>query len=385
MSNTVENVAVYIGRFQPMHNGHLNIIKDALNDKEANIKHLIILIGSSNKARDIKNPFTFEERKDLIENILDAYQFNKPNPVKVTILPIHDYIYSNQKWISEVQLAIKKATHGLVPNKNIYLLGRIKDKSSAYMHYFPQYERLITKADNVISANDVNYTIDNKRAAEDFYNATDIRKVFFQANTTEADISAIEEIPLQTKEFLLAFMIKNKDVYNALKEEFDYTDKYRKVMIESLPYPNMPSLTADSVVTCAGHILLVKRKWYPGKGLYALPGGFFDSNEDATFKEAAIRELYEETMLDVSIESLTASYVKSDTFMDPNRSLRWRIITVASLFQLPYTYLPRVSGADDAETAVWVPLSDIATIRNQLFEDHFDVIDCLVPMASLTL
>jgi len=53
---------IYIGRFQPFHNGHKKVVETgcAISDK------VIILCGSCNVPRTIKNPFTFEERKDSI-------------------------------------------------------------------------------------------------------------------------------------------------------------------------------------------------------------------------------------------------------------------------------------------------------------------------------
>ena len=57
--------ALFIGRFQPFHKGHLNAIKIA----EKNFK-VIIGIGSSEEKNTIKNPFSFEERKEMISKIL---------------------------------------------------------------------------------------------------------------------------------------------------------------------------------------------------------------------------------------------------------------------------------------------------------------------------
>jgi len=53
---------VFIGRFQPFHHGHAKVIETALENAE----HVIVLIGSSNRARDWYNPFTYEERASII-------------------------------------------------------------------------------------------------------------------------------------------------------------------------------------------------------------------------------------------------------------------------------------------------------------------------------
>lgn len=52
----------FLGRFQPLHNGHLQVIKKAFELTD----NLIMLVGSSNVSRSIRNPFTFEERKCMI-------------------------------------------------------------------------------------------------------------------------------------------------------------------------------------------------------------------------------------------------------------------------------------------------------------------------------
>ena len=64
-------------------------------------------------------------------------------------------------------------------------------------------------------------------------------------------------------------------------------------------YPR-PAVSADVVVTTQDltSILLIQRKRDPFAGAWALPGGFMDMDESAA--DAAIRELKEETCLDVS-------------------------------------------------------------------------------------
>jgi nicotinamide-nucleotide adenylyltransferase len=58
--------ALVIGRFQPMHLGHLKAIKEILG------KHakLIVIIGSSQEGRTQKNPFSAKEREAMISGCL---------------------------------------------------------------------------------------------------------------------------------------------------------------------------------------------------------------------------------------------------------------------------------------------------------------------------
>ncbi len=58
--------SLFIGRFQPLHNGHLQVIEEILKSGEK----LIIGIGSSQKSHTQTNPLTFDERKSLIESVV---------------------------------------------------------------------------------------------------------------------------------------------------------------------------------------------------------------------------------------------------------------------------------------------------------------------------
>ncbi|MDE4957612.1 ADP-ribose pyrophosphatase, partial [Francisella tularensis subsp. holarctica] len=60
------DISVFIGRFQPFHKCHLQNIIIALQ----NIKKVIINIGSCFNAPNIKNPFSFEQIKQMIESDL---------------------------------------------------------------------------------------------------------------------------------------------------------------------------------------------------------------------------------------------------------------------------------------------------------------------------
>jgi nicotinamide-nucleotide adenylyltransferase len=59
---------LFIGRFQPFHNGHLHLIKEALNE----IEHLLIGIGSSREVNKEKNPYSYVQRKEMVEAALQG-------------------------------------------------------------------------------------------------------------------------------------------------------------------------------------------------------------------------------------------------------------------------------------------------------------------------
>ncbi|MDE1816206.1 MAG: nicotinamide-nucleotide adenylyltransferase [Thaumarchaeota archaeon] len=94
-----------IGRFQPFHIGHLSAVKFALS----NVEKLWIGIGSSNKSNEKRNPFTADERKEMILSSLDAETRNRVEIYYVpdtgdhekwtyhvdSIVPKYDVVFSN--------------------------------------------------------------------------------------------------------------------------------------------------------------------------------------------------------------------------------------------------------------------------------------------------
>jgi bifunctional NMN adenylyltransferase/nudix hydrolase len=162
--------------------------------------------------------------------------------------------------------------------------------------------------------------------------------------------------------------LKNPDI-PTIKQEYKMVKKYKEAW-KAAPFP--PTfMTVDAIVVQSGHILLVKRGDMPGKGLWALPGGFL--NQEETMLDGAIRELKEETKIKVPVPVLKGSIKESKTFDAPNRSSRGRTITQAFFIDLGVGELPKVKGADDAEKAFWVPFNQVK--QEKMFEDHFHIID----------
>ena len=112
-----------------------------------------------------------------------------------------------------------------------------------------------------------------------------------------------------------------------------------------------PALTVDGVLVEEGCILLVQRKHPPFQGTWALPGGFVEYGERT--EEATIREMFEETGLQVKIHSVLGVY--SDQTRDP----RGHTVSVAYL-------VSRVGGAlnagDDASSVKFFKRNELPTL-----------------------
>lgn len=336
-------LAVFIGRFQPFHLGHYSVIEQALTLAD----NVLVLIGSSGGPRTHRNPFTFSERSGMI-----TQSFKNG---RVACAPIQDHLYNDERWIEEVQNTVKMACLDWykdecnpITDKDITLVGHAKDHTSYYLKLFPQWS-----SEDCGKVNNLD--------------STSIRSWYFYdpVNVDQSDVTA------PTQEFLDKF--SKKPEYTELKKEFDFVTVYKE-MWSKAPFP--PTfVTVDAVVVQSGHILLVKRGGFPGKGLWALPGGFLNPSE--TTLDGCIRELREETKIKVPAPVLRGNIVTSRVFDDPNRSSRGRTITHAFLIRLPpEECLPKVRGSDDAEKARWVPVSEIK--RSEMFEDHFHIIENLV-------
>lgn len=345
--------AVYIGRFQPLHNGHVENILNALEIADK----VIILVGSAFAARNIRNPFTFDERKktirDLIFSTFSSRQFyTEDAKERVIVKPIRDFLYNDQDWIAEVQGVVYDVIDKYDEDVKVALVGAKKDATTFYLEMFPQWEFVAT--DEVVN-----------------HAATTIRDKYF---TYDIDYRFLD-CPEATKEFLQEF--KATDEYKRLADEHKFIKDYRS-SFTALPYP--PTfVTTDAVVLCNGHVLLVKRKANPGKGLWALPGGFIQQEE--RIEDCTIRELKEETRIELHKNVIRGSFVTNKVFDAPGRSLRGRTITHASLFVLRQTDLPKVKGSDDAEKAKWFPYVEFYDMEDKLYEDHFHIIKHFIGLA----
>lgn len=327
------DLIVFIGRFQPVHVGHAAVIQSALKQAEK----VLVLIGSAGQPRTSKNPWTYEERSDMVIETM--------NDDRVYTLPLSDAAYNDQQWALGVQQQVDALCSEYIPgNPKIALIGHSKDDSSYYLKMFPQWDLIEHELNEVV-------------------NATDIRQLYFE-EVSDKFLAGVLPNPVLT-------MLRNFrefKAYNVLKREYEMIKQYHKAWAAA-PYP--PTfVTVDAIVVQSGHVLVIERDAAPGEGLHALPGGFLDQKERIV--DGMIRELREETKLKVPGPVLRGSITKKEVFDKPDRSLRGRTITHAFLIELPPGPLPQVKGSDDARNAFWLPISELD--ESKFFEDHHAII-----------
>ncbi len=327
---------IYIGRFQPFHVGHLQTLHMALEQS----KQVILVLGSHRAAPNIRNPWTTQERIELIQACLSPQDLRR-----VTFVPVRDWLYSDNLWLAAIQQQIGEVITEPESCSGIAMFGHDKDESSYYLQLFPQWEMVETG--NFQSLN-----------------STAIRAAYF----SDPSILPKKSLPPAIQTALSEF--RQSDRFPQLCQEYQFIQSYQTAWV-SAPYP--PTfVTTDAVLVQSGHILVVRRKAMPGKGLIALPGGFLRQNESLI--DGMLRELKEETRVKVPLPVLRGSIADSHVFDSPGRSLRGRTITHAYFMQLKPGDLPSVRGNDDAEKAWWMTLADLYAHEDEIYEDHLQII-----------
>ena len=390
-------LGIVIGRFQPVHKGH---IRDVIAPACKNSDYVLFLLGSANRSTNSKNPFSVELRESMIRCVCQSLGYDKQTHLK--FMGINDYKYSDERWVLQIQSKVTQAVSAIKYIENteveITLYGSEKDSSSYYLGLFPQWKLALGNVNNV-----------------DIFNATEVRDRLYRKDPCWQDLvpdtvikwlktnyigSELEDTMVNEYNFIDKYKSQFKrpiDIDNWLKA-YDLNDndypamiRWSKEIFESLAkrsyYPPF-FITVDAVVLFRGQVLLIKRGHQPGKGLWALSGGFLDHREKLI--DSAIREVREETKFRLRKEWLKASQV----FDDPDRSLRGRTVTHAFLFVVPND-VPEgtidhimnakyVQGSDDAAHAQWVPLAtalEAPEFVTGMFEDHHEILQCMVSKA----
>ncbi|MBN2142482.1 nicotinamide-nucleotide adenylyltransferase [Candidatus Woesearchaeota archaeon] len=252
-----ENVkrGIYIGRFQPFHNGHLSVVRAM--DSAPDLDELVIGIGTSQVGHIAYNPFTAEERKMMIDASLTKAE-DPVKPYSVVYIPdINDY----PRWVGHV-------------------------------------ESLTPRFEVVYSGN----TIVKELFEEKGYEVRPIEM--------KIDISAtrVREMMIRGEDWKRFVPEGACQVIDGLGGE----QRLRGIVSRY----NQVSVTADVIVNYKDQgIVYIRRKHEPFKGEWALPGGHAEPDEP--IEATAARELMEETNLEVPVDRLKLLGVYSTPGRDP--------------------------------------------------------------------
>ena len=189
--NKKHDFGIVIGRFQPFHSAHLDLIKHSLTLAEK----VIIVLGSARSASDVKNPFTPAMREEIIRACFPQEE------KRLIFRAVRDYPYNDHVWTAEVQNTVGETSDS--EDAKIAIIGFFKDKSSYYLNLFPQW-------------NFEEFYCSDKKLLN--LNATLIREKFF---TESADWK--EFLPPQVATALEVF--KQTEIFPNLQKEFQYLQK----------------------------------------------------------------------------------------------------------------------------------------------------------------
>lgn len=325
------STAVIIGRFQPFHAMHLRMLRHALGLAE----RVVVVLGSHRRARSTRNPFSSEERERLIRACLTAEE-----SARVRCVAVRDYLYGDNPWIVEVTRAVRQEA---LPG-GITLVGFAKDRTSSYLQWFGDW-----RVEDIGAVSDLS--------------ATQLRDAWFEERPYPDGA-----LPEPVAAWLDAE--RGSERFVALREEHAFLADYRAKW-DAAPYaPTF--VTTDAVVVQSGHVLVVRRVGLPGRGLWALPGGFVRPHERLV--DAAVRQVREEAGLKVSAARLRDAIVDQRVFDHPDRSLRGRTITHAWCLHLRDPGLHDVATGRRTDRVRWMPLADLSLEEDTFFEDHVDII-----------
>ncbi len=110
------SIALFVGRFQPLHKGHVKVIKTLLKKYEK----VIIAIGSIQEKRTEKNPFSFSERKKMLELVFKE----EVKREKIEIIGVRDE-KSDEKWVRKI---MKRVRFDVVVTGNPWVARCFKNK-----------------------------------------------------------------------------------------------------------------------------------------------------------------------------------------------------------------------------------------------------------------
>lgn len=377
---------VVILRGEPLHKAHIKIINHALVIG----KRVIAIFGSHRGAPSIKNPWTFEQRKEMTLPCID-----EEDRQRIHFTAVRDHPYNDQIWLAEIHAKVRTITDLAMPRVQgwsdydggkkdalkIALVGYKKDASSFYLNLFKQWTFVDTGTfSRGVSATDIRKSFFLEDIVEDF-KIEDREEDEGEAapdkqSKTYKDVKEHcrkyrwrDHVPPSVVQYMEDF--KKTELFKGLQTDFKYVVNYRSKW-EDTPFP-VTFTTVDTVIVKSGHVLVIRRKRDPGKNLIAIPGGFIGPTE--WIADAAIRELYEETSIEMHPEELKKHLTDQRVFDHPGRSQRGRVITHAYYYELPSKgELPAVKGGDDASEAFWMPLGDLGFLEESMFEDHLHII-----------
>ena len=334
------NYAIFIGRFQPFHVGHLYNVQRSLSISQK----VIIIIGSVLRAPSIKNPFSFNMRKQMI---IDDLSYAKIDLTRIIIESVCDWLYDKKKWKDTVHSKVYQYAR---IEDIVAIVGHKKDASSYYLNYFPDWQYI---------------SIGNYKELC----STHFRKSYFTKGKILIGYMISHKSDQGTFKALVKF--KKVKVFQTLRKEYRIALAYSNYWQSKILQPIF--VTLNSMVVINYKILLIQRKYPPAQGLWGFPGGYLEQQE--CIIDGIFHKLFKNTKLNVSRKYLEKNHYETCVFDGFDRSSISRMVTHLGLFIINGIDLPIVTAGDNAKVAKWFDISTICKrMSAQLTDGHYQII-----------
>lgn len=339
-------------RLQPFHIGHQKLIQAAVDAcEEGSIT--VVFIGSANKAGSIDNPFTYQERLDMV---MSAFQSEVASG-KLLILPLVDYDYDDASWEEDLhkqlrQVAAFKFGVGTYFTPNFFTCGKGDDA---------QLRVKWARGANIV-------VVDSMFTDSKVLSATEIRQRMGDYTPWEQFAPEVAKVIPEQRLW---------DVVASLKLQKEKAQKYQD-SFAGCPFQVQFSATDAVLRDTTGRLLLIVRGGEFGTGCLAMAGGFLEP--ELTYEQNMKKEVEEE--LGISLDSVPHTIVTSWMCDNPKRDIRGRMTTMAFLVQLQSTFEELdIKAGDDACD---YKLIDGSTLMNYiLWADHAGIVRKLLHLEEL--
>lgn len=335
-------IGIITGNFQPFHKGHHELVAKALEHYD----RVVVCILGSNRSLSSQRPFSTATIRDMVATTFMQF-FDR---ISIVDVPSHPYDSDRQQGaiMEAIFPAVDFDLQAALNEHRVCNVCHERDQDRI-VRFLPA-KQLVTVHSNVF----------------EWIESNTVRSYIFEQGERDIDLNVA-----LTDEVLSVIKSNQGEVAQSLAE-------YNAVKVGKMKWVNSPYppkfVTGDAIVEHRDHVLLITRDEEPGFGKRAIPGGHV--NDESTL-EAAIRELREETGIDISNELLCQSYQGMHLFDAPNRDPRGHYVTAAHHFKVPYEVPEfKVKGRDDAAAAHWNAIVDLCT--QDLFIDHADVLETVM-------
>lgn len=317
-------LSLVIGRFQPCHNGHLTLIDEARKQGEKTL----VLIGSAGKLPDFKNPFSADERLNLLKQV-------NPEGDDIIYRTLRDKP-TDDEWVQDVVAQV---------------LSLEEDPTQVTLFCAPKDEQWYRS--NLL------YPVET--VAEDNISATQIRTAWYGNSLWAVE----DKIPEAT----LSLLNNHKDL-DRLSTEYSVVSRDHLNKVDSHPFNNPIEPVSFAVIIQDNKLLTGVRGNPRGDGQLGLPGGYINSTESTM--DGCMREVNEELSIDLH-ELIVQGKAKciARSIEENLDDLGARTLGINYLFVVDPSVTLDIE-VDNVETTgyQWLPLSEVLTEDIPLFYNH---------------